>query len=594
MRALLGLLLPSQPRLARPLLLSAAPSPAELGHVFVVHGDVRSLSSDALLVPTRNLNNRKWFPDGPPAGTEQPPREAFTPSNRVLRACGGDAERGRATWLGHLDGRFAPPDRCEVAGGRPELPWFLEAASQFLSAAHADLRRRRVPPRNGRAYHVLAMPVVGTGAGGARGSSGEMIYGLLKLLDEFTRKHPVDVALVVKNDRMYSAAQAHRRQLVGSSSWEEVLGNRLFREAASLASLASRKRLCLFLGAGVSVGAGLPEWQTLISSLAEREEVPLDEAELSQLRTLGLPDQAAVLSKRLASKPAAPRGGEARGQERRAERRAERRGESASEHEGDDRLAQLVVNQLGSKQYSVTHGLLASLPVSAVVTTNYDSLFESAWRGAQVEFNVLPYETRPSDRFILKLHGDVARLEDIVLTRGQMMETREQRKALAGIVQSLLITKHLLFVGFSLQDPNFSEVAGTVRRALRSNNGNGNGNGNGGGGASSSSGRRASEDDEVFGTLLCMRGRPFLSELWPDLNCLPMDTTDAEKVSEGLVRAECSRLLEIFLDKVACSTPPAPQPAPPARPAHTALTPRPAPPRDRSSRSTARRARSIC
>jgi hypothetical protein len=38
-----------------------------------------------------------------------------------------------------------------------------------------------------------------------------------------------------------------------------------------------------------------------------------------------------------------------------------------------------------------------------------------------------------------------------VLTRSQMSDHREQNKALSGIVQSMLITKHLLFVGFSLQ-----------------------------------------------------------------------------------------------------------------------------------------------
>ena len=58
-------------------------------------------------------------------------------------------------------------------------------------------------------------------------------------------------------------------------------------------------------------------------------------------------------------------------------------------------------------------------------------------------------------------------LQDIVLTRSQMNENLEERAALSGIVQAMLMTKHLLFVGFSLQDPNFGEVAGTVRSALR-------------------------------------------------------------------------------------------------------------------------------
>ena len=72
---------------------------------------------------------------------------------------------------------------------------------------------------------------------------------------------------------------------------------------------------------------------------------------------------------------------------------------------------------------------------------------------------VLPYEADARSRFVLKLHGDLRRPQDIVLTRAQLSGAREQRAALSGVVQGLLMTKHLCFVGFSLQDPNFSEVA---------------------------------------------------------------------------------------------------------------------------------------
>ena len=48
--------------------LSGVSGLAPPGHVFVVHGDVRQLSADAVLYPTRNLGNRKWFPSGKPLG----------------------------------------------------------------------------------------------------------------------------------------------------------------------------------------------------------------------------------------------------------------------------------------------------------------------------------------------------------------------------------------------------------------------------------------------------------------------------------------------------------------------------------------------
>ena len=128
-----------------------------------MHGDVRSLSSDAILLPTRNVNNRAWFPRGPPEGAEPPEREAFTPTERVIRLEGGASERGRLIWLGHLDGRFVPPERSR--DGAPELTWFLEAASQFLNRAHGELMARGTAPRCGRAKHVLSMPALRLASG---------------------------------------------------------------------------------------------------------------------------------------------------------------------------------------------------------------------------------------------------------------------------------------------------------------------------------------------------------------------------------------------------------------------------------------------
>ena len=54
------------------------------------------------------------------------------------------------------------------------------------------------------------MPVIGTGTGGARNNSGRMIARLLQLLHSFVRESDgvVDIVLVVKSDRMFSAAQA--------------------------------------------------------------------------------------------------------------------------------------------------------------------------------------------------------------------------------------------------------------------------------------------------------------------------------------------------------------------------------------------------
>jgi hypothetical protein len=153
---------------------------------------------------------------------------------------------------------------------------------------------------------------------------------------------------------------------------------------------------------------------------------------MEQLYMLDLPDQASVLCSRLGRIPPlqgadeaggavdkltnAAAGGPAGETVARSELRhgpgstsalthafAAHRADSVSMARGERRLAELVVQELSSKHYSLSHGLLASLPVTAVVTTNYDTLFEEAWRGAQADFHVLPYETGEADRWTAPL-----------------------------------------------------------------------------------------------------------------------------------------------------------------------------------------------
>lgn len=79
-------------------------------------------------------------------------------------------------------------------------------------------------------------------------------------------------------------------------AWEDTLGARLCGAALELAQRATADELALFIGAGVSVGAGLPAWQELLTSLAERDDVPLGPGEVLQLKRLDLPDQACELA----------------------------------------------------------------------------------------------------------------------------------------------------------------------------------------------------------------------------------------------------------------------------------------------------------
>ncbi len=103
------------------------------------------------------------------------------------------------------------------------------------------------------------------------------------------------------------------------------------------------------------------------------------------------------------------------------------------------------------------------------------------------------------------MHGCTSQPDDIVLTREDYLRYSSRRSALRGIVQSLLITRHMLFAGFSLKDTNFHIIADEVRQALRSQTPARNGS------------------PPVFGSALQLTRNPLTEMLWSrDLQLISM------------------------------------------------------------------------
>jgi hypothetical protein len=279
----------------------------------------------------------------------------------------------------------------------------------------------------------------------------------------------------MQDPAQYTAAQAVRSEIRGDGAWPE-LNEAIRAKVDELARRAFRQELVLFLGAGVSQSAGLPSWNGLLRDLAGP-----DLAKDPNFTCLGALDQARVIQRRRAI----------------------------------DDLGAAVAARIQADHYSLAHGLLAALPVQEVVTTNYDNLFEAASEAISRPVDVLPYQLAGEGRrWLLKLHGCVSQPEDIVLTREDYLRYDVERGALAGLVQGLLITRHMLFIGFSLGDDNFHRIADAVRRAVQR---------------------------EPFGTSLSVAGNPLLREVW---------SRDLDWIELGELPGS-ARLLEIFLDRLA-------------------------------------------
>ncbi|WP_395307528.1 SIR2 family protein [Mycobacterium sp. AMU20-3851] len=218
----------------------------------------------------------------------------------------------------------------------------------------------------------MALPIVGTGAGGFRHRRGALIRTLLPALQKVARDTDVDVALVLYYERDHAAVQ----NLRADTDWDEFIPAHL-ATADSLGQRAANRELSLFLGSGVSLPLGLPDWHGLLTELNGEPLVdysPADAPEIAQ---------------------------------------------RISEKIGVDQLHAKVAARTAISDVSPAHLLLAGLRVRQNVTTNYDLAYETALAGT---FTINGFRTMSrelvtqSKPWLLKMHGDARRPESIVLT----------------------------------------------------------------------------------------------------------------------------------------------------------------------------------
>lgn len=470
------------------------------GHLFITRGDVTNIQCDAWLLPTDRARKVEpgWL-------------KGVTWLKECLEALGAQGDEATPSCVGLDDlsvqaggglGRRTPylTDVVHERGAGAEQPadgvrTFVHAATFALADPVGSSSRETDHAKTQRERPLLAVPLVGTGKGGWGRKKGEATEKLVRqLLELVTSPGSADIVLVLGKEEAFAAAQLARRRCVrnGDVGIASGLPERTLEQIEQLASRVRSGKLVVFMGAGLGMSSGLPSWTELLGLLSKEVNPQLPAGAEEGMPPL---DRAWLVEERLRTDPDSRHGS----------------------------LGSLVKETLPEDAApSLNHYLIASLPVDELVTTNYDDLFEQASNAVLArhdgtkKIKEITDEPPGDGRWILKLHGSVKKPEDIVLSRNDYLDYSSRRAALAGVVQAVLLTRHMLFVGFSMSDDNFLKIAHDVRQAIGERQG----------------------DEAAVGTALAINIRPYMQELWSGF----INLVDMGEDELG------ARELEIFLD----------------------------------------------
>lgn len=209
-------------------------------------------------------------------------------------------------------------------------------------------------------------------------------------------------------------------------------------------------RLVIFVGAGVSKNSGVPSWWELIKKFAD--ELGYDRCDTCKKRTVdclnsNCKDQYEYTQDEFLRIP------EYYYQQDATENHADYFG--------------LIQSTLHSNNGSnpIDDEIFSIFP-RHIITTNYDSLLEKSQSVNSLLYTVVAQDSdllaEASDRYIIKMHGDLEKNDTIVLKESDYIKYEQEHPLICTFIKSLLVNHTFVFLGYSLNDNNLNLIIGWI------------------------------------------------------------------------------------------------------------------------------------
>lgn len=433
-------------------------------YLFVTRGDLARLRADVVILPTSSAAEGDgetisaartcWNLDFTPllaAAKEAFAGAAGRAHGAPLTSMDAPGLPGGVVLVSTIHHTVAPSDIRAAAGAA------LREARRLVTTLDRQPAYQRRGPDGNRA--LIAIGAFASGAAGGeqhRELAKAQLHGICDGLEAGEGAADVDVVLVAWTEDQRATFVGARRALGEEARAAlELEGMPAVTAAEAHIATAIRRESCvLFVGAGLSRGAGLPDWRALIQRMSTSPHV---EPRLRALRER--------------------RQGSTAGEVR---YRADDYLDIAEWYAAPARDHLALVGELFSEQatrdspVTALHYLLLQLPFRYVVTTNFDSLVEQALEALRRPHRRVTADTEVAhaglkgQSTVFKIHGHATERggEDIVLTRTEFARFHHDHRAKAALLQGLLLNHHFLFVGYGLGDPNLNTIREAVQAML--------------------------------------------------------------------------------------------------------------------------------